>query len=382
MTDKFKQLTGKNPKDFEPVAYSLINDSDTELFKELVEKDDFLFDFVKQNVINRLEKAVNHNNYLNLLNFLKFYSPSYEDFIVGSLAKYADEDLTDRMLDIFENGNENEKTYCAKFFSLVKDTLALEYLHKYAFCDNSDLSANCACALASFGDKEIYNEAAEKLNSNDEFEKLKAVEFLVSYGDKNALNIIIEALKNSPLAENMAVCIPYLVPLKQMPHDIRLYVLNLITDGLGEVSALSQVFDFELYDVFNGLINGEFSPAAQTVLLNAREKFNTLTENDEYLYDESKEVKQEISDIKSLLCEVKNLSADEELHPQSPFVFTALELTSNIQKVRTLLDCDNQTVIVKALEVLKRLNAITSEDKNKALENVSNNDLINVITAI
>ena len=50
MSDKLKKLTGKNPKDFEPVAYSLINNNDTELFSELVSKDDFLFDFVKQNV--------------------------------------------------------------------------------------------------------------------------------------------------------------------------------------------------------------------------------------------------------------------------------------------------------------------------------------------
>ena len=82
MSDNLKKLTGKNPKDFEPVAYSLINNSDTELFRELVEKDDFLFDFVKQNVAFRLEKVCNESNFLNLLNFLKYYSPAYEDFII------------------------------------------------------------------------------------------------------------------------------------------------------------------------------------------------------------------------------------------------------------------------------------------------------------
>ena len=52
MSDNLKKLTGKNPKDFESVAYNLINNSDVELFKELVEKEDFLFDFVKKNVSN------------------------------------------------------------------------------------------------------------------------------------------------------------------------------------------------------------------------------------------------------------------------------------------------------------------------------------------
>lgn len=69
MSDKLKKLTGKNPNDFEPVAYSLINNPDVDLFCELVEKDDFLFDFVKQNVASRLEKVCNELNYLNLLNF-------------------------------------------------------------------------------------------------------------------------------------------------------------------------------------------------------------------------------------------------------------------------------------------------------------------------
>ena len=59
MSDKLKNLTGKNPKDFEPAAFSLINNCDVELFSELVSKDDFLFDFVKQNVSDRLVKVCN-----------------------------------------------------------------------------------------------------------------------------------------------------------------------------------------------------------------------------------------------------------------------------------------------------------------------------------
>ena len=128
MSDNLKKLTGKNPQDFESVAYSLINNSDVELFAELVEKEDFLFDFVKQNVADRLSKVCNETNYLNLLNFLKYYSPSYEEFIISALVRYADEDLTDKMLEIFENGTDDEKTYCAKFFSLIQDPLAIDLL--------------------------------------------------------------------------------------------------------------------------------------------------------------------------------------------------------------------------------------------------------------
>ena len=124
MSENLKKLTGKNPKDFEPLAYALINTPDVELFAELVGSDDFLFDFVKQNVANRLSKVCNESNYMNLLALLKYYSPFYEDFIVSNLVKFANEDLTDKLLEIFENGTEEEKTYCAKFFAFVQNPLA------------------------------------------------------------------------------------------------------------------------------------------------------------------------------------------------------------------------------------------------------------------
>ena len=47
MSENLKKITGKNPQDFEPVAYSLINQPDVKLFEELVLHEDFLFDFVK-----------------------------------------------------------------------------------------------------------------------------------------------------------------------------------------------------------------------------------------------------------------------------------------------------------------------------------------------
>lgn len=72
------------------------------MFKALVAKDDFLFDFVKQNVSDRIANAVNQTNYKNVLSFLKIYSPSYEEVIISTLVKYADEDLTDRRLEFLK----------------------------------------------------------------------------------------------------------------------------------------------------------------------------------------------------------------------------------------------------------------------------------------
>ena len=158
----FKKLTGKNPREYEYAARHIMDNADEKLFAELVEKDSFLFDFVKQNVAQRLEKATNEYNWQTVLSFLKYYSPSYEEFVASTLAKYADEDLTDRMLEFLENGTDDEKTYAAKFFSYVQDPLAIEFLKKNSYTENEYLNTNCAITLAAMKEESSYNEAIEK----------------------------------------------------------------------------------------------------------------------------------------------------------------------------------------------------------------------------
>lgn len=387
MSDKLKKLTGKNPKDFEPVAFDVINIPDVELFKELIDSEDFLFDFIKQNVANRLAKVCNSSNYLNLLQFLKYYSPSYEDVIISNLVKFSDEDLTDKMLAIFENGTDDEKTYCAKYFSIVQDSLALDFLKENAYSENSSLSANCATALALFGDTESKNEALVKLKSDDEFEKLDGVRFLVSYGDKSVIPAIVDVMKTSSFAENIAGDLLYLTDLFSLYKTNKtdaLFVFNSVINGLGEILGLAQIFDFRLYEFIEMLLKEQTDSEIAVVLANAKDKFNTLTENDEYLFDETKDVKQEVMDIKQLLSSFKvNQSLiNAELKSESLFVFTALEFANNESAIRGLLISANQTVVLKALEMLKQMNSLTKEDKNLALSSVTSEDIKSVIVAI
>lgn len=387
MSDKLKKLTGKNPKDFEPVAFDVINIPDVELFKELIDNEDFLFDFIKQNVANRLAKVCNSSNYLNLLQFLKYYSPSYEDVIISNLVKFSDEDLTDKMLAIFEDGTDDEKTYCAKYFSIVQDSLALDFLKENAYSENSSLSTNCATALALFGDTESKNEALVKLKSDDEFEKLDGVRFLVSYGDKSVIPAIVDVMKTSSFAENIAGDLLYLTDLFSLYKTNKtdaLFVFNSVINGLGEILGLAQIFDFRLYEFIEMLLKEQTDSEIAVVLANAKDKFNTLTENDEYLFDETKDVKQEVMDIKQLLSSFKlNQSLiNAELKSESLFVFTALEFANNESAIRGLLISANQTVVLKALEMLKQMNSLTKEDKNLALSSVTSEDIKSVIVAI
>ena len=387
--DIIKKLTGKNKNDYETAAKHLVDDADVELFKKLVEQENYLFEFVKQNVANRIYNAVNESNYLNLLKFFKYYSPSYDEAIVSALAKYADEDLTDEILEIFETGTENEKCYCAKFFSYIQDSLAIELLRNNSYTENESLNANCAATLGILGDEASYDEAIAKLNSDDEFEKLSAVKFLVIYGNKDALPKIIETMKTSTMAENIAGFIPYLIEfdeLVEFNYSDGMLVLNNIINGLGEILGLYEVLNFNLYSVFEKILDKTIDSISAAVLLNAEDKFNTLTENDEYLFDEDKATQNEIKDIKKLLSGInkKNLKQliTAELKEDSPFVYTALDFTDNTDAVRELLRCNNQTVILKTAEILKKLNALDNTAKTVALLKITDENIKSIIRAL
>ena len=384
--DLIKKLTSKNKTDYEPVAHQLINTPDISLFEELVNQDDFLFDFVKRNVSQRLQNACNASNYRNLLALMKVYSPFYEDFIASTLAKFADEDLTDELLEIFENGTEAEKTYCAKYFSHIKDPLALDFLREGAFSENENLSSNCAATLGAFEDKESFELALNKLDSDDDFEIFKGVNFLIAYGDKTAAKKIIEVLDKSSMAENIAGEIPYLIDLfsiLELDTVSGLTVINYIINGLGEILPLSTTIDYNLYSVIEDLANNSQNSAVATVLTNAREKFNTLTENDEYLYDEDKNTKNEVYEINKLLNSIKICgNIDEELRADSPFVFTALDFTTNAAAAENLLSTDNQTIILKAAEILKKLGVWNENLRTKALEHVKDSTIRAIIEAL
>lgn len=389
MNEQLKKLTGKNKNDYETVANHLVNDADVDLFRSLVEQENFLFDFVKQNVAQRIYNACNENNYRNLLQFFKYYSPSYDEAIISVLAKYADEDLTDEILEIFETGDENEKCYCAKFFSYIQDSLAIELLRDNSYTDNDSLNANCAATLGILGDEVSYSQALNKLDSEDEFDKLAAVKFLVIYGNKEALPKIIDAMKNSTMSENIAGFIPYLEDIPELidsNYSDGMLVLNNIISGLGEILGLYEVLNFNLYSIFENILSKPADSISAVVLLNAEDKFATLTENDEYLFDEDKNTQNEIKDLKKLLNGVnkKHLQqlSEQELREDSPFVYTALEFANNTDVIRELLRCDNQTIILKTVEILKKLNALDNTAKTVALLKITDENIKSIIRAL
>ena len=403
MTNEYvKKLTGKNPRDFEFAAAHIINDSDVEAFSALVAQSDFLFDFIKKNVEKRLLNVVNAFNYKNLLSFLTVYSHDYEKLIISSLVKFADEDLTDEMLELLENGTDEQKAYSAKYFSLVNDTLAIDLLRKYSFSEFDALALNSAEALSAMKDEFSYNLALEKLKSEDEFEKLFAVRFLVAFNDLRAIDVLFDAMKHSTMPENIASEISYLQSFLEFldtnfKYDTVL-ALNHIINGLGEIVSLSQVFDFQLFEVLEKLIDvqrEENCGKIAVVLLNAKLKFEQLTENDEYVFDEAKNIKEEIYAIRDFLNSVapefwviQKSIFQQELKRGSDFVFFALELAQELNlpeisdRVKLLLESSNQTLVLRAVEVLKSINKLDEVDESVILAKISDNNIKAIIESL
>lgn len=388
-----KDLTAKDEQKAFCAAQEIINKTNTEAFKLLADKSEFLFDFVKNNVCKRLNKAINQNNYRNLFAFLKIYCPDFEDVIIGSLAKFANEEMTDEMLELLEQGSDEEKAYAAKYFSYIPDTIAIDDLIQYSFEDNEALAFNAAKALGAMNADVAYQKAIELLNSDDEFTVLKAVKFLVAYENKNAVEPILKAMEHSSMSENIAGEIPYIQSIMELltTYDDKSLVLlcvDNILSGLGEILPLNQIFCFELFEVLSFLIEYNIKnkdSQAAAILLKALSKFEMLNENEEYTFDEDKNTKQEINEIYNLLKNQqeyfwnaqKNL-VKNELNPSLPNyrtssalrVIAEYNLTQAADEVKSLLNSENEILLCEAVIALKNLNMLDGINKDEIIDKV------------
>lgn len=388
--DLIKDLTGKDPKGYEPVASRIVNTPDLNLFSKLIEKDDFLFDFVKHNVAHRLADACNNSNFMNLFKLMKVYSPSYDEFIASTIAQYADKGVINKMLDVLEAGSEAEKTYAASFFSYIEMPKAMKYLRQYAYSENTYLAANCARALSKLEDEDSYNKALAKLKSEDSFEQYAAVKFLINYQNKDALTDLFTTMKKSAMAENIAAEIPFLCSLNFLLNteynDDAILAFCYILNGLVELIPISQIIDYEFYMMIDSMLKTTPTGPVAVALLMAKEKFELFTENEEYLYDEDKNTKNEVNDINILL---KTIDINyylsplyEELYEDSDFIYFAMELVQDEEAIALLLNGENQTVILKAMTILKSKNKLSEEYKQLGLSNITDANIKSVAEAL
>ena len=390
--DLIKKLTGKNPSEYEKVAKSLVDNSDIELFAKLVKQDDFLFDFIKENVAKRIQNACDKENYLHLLDFMEYYSSSYDTMIARVLYSFSGDELLPDMKELFLNGSDSQKAYAVKYFSFVSKEFLDEIiplLRQTAKSDFEPLSLNSIEVLSNVNDEISKKEALDKLKSNDEFEQYGAVKFLVTFQAKDCLNEILKVMKTSSLAENIASEVPYLISFDEMfeeDYESAMLVLCNIITALPEIIPVSSVCCFGLYDVFKRLLSEKMTSASSVVLRLAQDKFAELCSNDEYLFDCDKNTKEEAVEINKLLSAVNPRKLEsflyDELYEASDFVFFAMDYVNELEELEALLDSDNETLILKTLSILKEKGFMSKEHKNIALEKIQTSDLRKVVEVL
>lgn len=391
----FKNLTGKNEHLALKAANEVLNDTNNEEFIEyFASKFEFLFDFVQNNVKTRFEHVINNENYLNLLKFFKYYSYNLDDFVVSILVKYANEDLTDKILEIFEadNSSDIEKLYCAKYFYYIPDTIAIDALNKNAFCDFEPLMLNCAQSLKEMNDYTGLELACQKLETKDDFEVLKAVKFIVAFGDKKLADKLYEALKQSHMKENIACEIPYLVDIsdeiKQGKNEA-LFGFNCIIDGLGEILPLCEVFNYKIKQIINYLSSKQnINQNEALVILNTMLKFDLITQNDEYTFDENKNTKNELNEIQKIFenyneefkIQLKKILI-KDIDLNSVFLTDTLNLISELQildaknSLKKLLETSNDRITCEIINTLKSINGLDNLNQEKILNKIVDNNI-------
>lgn len=391
----FKNLTGKNEHLALKAANEVLNSHSNEEFIEYFAlKFEFLFDFVQNNVKTRFEHVINNENYLNLLKFFKYYSYNLDDFVVSILVKYANEDLTDKILEIFEadNSSDIEKLYCAKYFYYIPDTIAIDALNKNAFCDFEPLMLNCAQSLKEMNDYTGLELACQKLETKDDFEVLKAVKFIVAFGDTKLADKLYEALKQSHMKENIACEIPYLVDIsdeiKQGKNEA-LFCFNCIIDGLGEILPLCEVFNYKIKQIINYLSSkSNISQKEAVVILNTMLKFDLITQNDEYTFDENKNTKNELNEIQkifqnfesSFLTSLKEILISD-INLNSQFLTDTLNLISEFQLIEAkntllkLLKVSNDSASCEIITCLKSLNCLNELNQDEVINKIADNNI-------
>jgi len=388
--DLIKKLTGKNPSEYEPIAKSLVDNSDWELFAKLVKQDDFLFDFIKENVAKRLQRACNKENYKNLIPLMKYYSPSYDTMFGEVLNSFGGNEIYSEMKNLYLNGNDSEKAYAAKYFSFNKDfSELLPEIRKNAKSEFEPLGVNSIELLSMIEDNESKSEALKMLDSSDEFEQYDGVKFLVNYGAKDTVDKIIDVMKKSRFSENIAAEIPYLISIDELLNkdfDNGILVLCNIINAMPEIIPLSAVLDYGLFELFENLYCGKLTSTSALLLRMAKEKFEALAENEEYLFDCDKNTKDEILAIRDLLSGVNegklNSLLYDELYEDSDFVFFALEYADEIGELEALLDSKNQTLLLKVLTILKEKGALTQNHKQMTLNIVTSDAIRQIIDSL
>lgn len=310
-------LLDKDKEKSKEAALHILNNGDLKAWSCLVENSEHIFDFIKQKIANIFSDIVDENNYLNLFNLFKTHSPEWDEVLIQILIRfsYTDKDLTSKMIELLENGSEDEKAYAAKYFSYIHEKNAAYHLLKAYQSDYEPLKYNAATALGNIGDLYSYESYINKLESDDDWEKVDAAQFLHWYGNKKAFLNILKSMNTCSMSEYIAGEAAMLDDIHKYfdvneiaLKDLALECYENILNGLTEIWPMSVLMDFNLYEILKKLIelvktshDEAYLSRYACLLLKTRLVIELFMENENYRYNEDKSVINELEEIYGLL---------------------------------------------------------------------------------
>ena len=171
--------------------------------------------------------------------------------------------------------------------------------------------------------------------------------------------------------------------LIEKDFDSAVLVLCHVINAIPEILPPSAVCDYDLYNVLENLT---LTSTSAVLFRLAKDKFEELTSNDEYLFDSDKNTKDEVKAINDLLKKINNQKLEslyyEELFEGSDFVFFALDYVNEVEELTTLLDSENETLLLKVLTLLKEKGRLNQNHKEQALQRITCSNIKNIVEVL
>lgn len=383
-----KNIISKDKNIFENTIKNLLKTGNTADFKELCEKSDFIFPFIKEKIIDYFVKIVNKEDLNTIFEFSKIYSYDFEDIIIKSWLKFANEDLTDEILELFSNGTDEQKSYCAKYFASIKDSLAAENLEKCIYSDFEPLRINSALTLKAFGQDNILDDIKNKIASADnEYDKIPLYQILSVWGGNENIKFILENSISSLYAANIISNIldynEFDTLVKYLDKETIFNIFNVLVENYPENIELNTLIYYQVFDFIEYLKNN-LTQYSTNLLLLAKKQFLEYETNEIYNFDLDKDTKTELKRINGSLSSVNSdfSNFEYELKSNNPYNFeTAIRVIqeykiNEFNNILTNLVNNNDTNLkYRALTALtlKTLGHVNLIDKNEAAKIEDNN---------
>jgi len=395
------ELLGKDKLKAELAAQHIINTSDIDAWRCLIDNSDYLFSYIKEKAGKLLEKVINKDNMEKIFPLLNYHSPDWDEYIAQAFSKYSDTSLDLRFLELLKTGSLQEKAYAAKYFCLVNNQDAASSLFETAKLDYQPLKINSAEALGKLKDLFSYNYFIDNLKSLDDWEKIESAQFLANYGNKDAVIPMLRAMSESGMGEHIAGEIAGFVNIldyfENTDYEIQLLSLEAfdnILSGIAEVWTLGVLLDFKIYDCIEKLIelanknpDSSLSGKYAQLLLKSKTKVILFMENSQYTFDEEKTVLNELEEIFHLLLSEGNEFWDQQAkHINKELVvvdskrkiaainvISEMELEDSLPYILGILsnNIESEVVICEAVIALSKMHYLDNiEDINKLIARI------------